>query len=150
MEQSILQQEQELRLDTFTNKQAYQFGVYMADKLYANRMELAISIRKMNGAIIFQHLTESATMNNQNWLRRKFNTAAYMEKSSYAAFLSAQIGDKDLTFYGLTNADYALMGGAFPIRLKSGEIAAIAIASGLPHEQDHAFIVDSLREFMKL
>ena len=44
--------------------------------------------------------------------------------------------------------DYALVGGGFPIRLKSGELVAVAVVSAFPHYEDHQFIVDALAEYL--
>ena len=39
-------------------------------------------------------------------------------------------------------------GGGFPIKLKSGEMVGVILASNLPHEKDHQFIVDGLTDYI--
>ncbi len=39
----------------------------------------------MNGTILFQHMTEGTYLNDQNWMNRKLNTVALIERSSYGA-----------------------------------------------------------------
>jgi len=42
------------------------------------------------------------------------------------------------------------IGGGFPIRLKTGEMVAVLIASNLPHQMDHQFLVDGLAQYLDL
>lgn len=55
---------------------------------------------------------------------------------------------KDLAAHVLDTNDYALVGGGFPIRLKTGELVAVAVVSAFPHYEDHQFIVDALAEYL--
>ena len=65
--------------------------------------------------------------------------------SSLRAGQYLQCEGKDLwKDWRLSDADYAAIGGGFPIALKgTGVIGAVA-CSGLPHEQDHQLLVDAL------
>ena len=49
---------------------------------------------------------------------------------------------------GLSSREYVFCGGGFPIRLKSGELVAVALASGLPDVQDHGFLIDCLAKYL--
>lgn len=39
----------------------------MSEVNYEENMALAVAIRKMNGTIIYQHLTDGTNHDNQNW-----------------------------------------------------------------------------------
>ena len=87
-------------------------------------------------------------MNNENWIRRKFNTVCLTEGCSLRAWASSIVKNQDLAAQGLDSKDYALCGGGFPIKLKSGEMAAALIVSNLPHLEDHAFLVSALSDYL--
>ena len=148
LKEEVALQEKELRFDTFSSRVAWELGCYMVDRVHAQGIDLAISIRKLNGNIVFQHVTDGTSMDNQLWMDRKFRTVATLEKSSYAAWIQSQIGGKGVADHGLSDSEYVFCGGAFPIRLKTGELVGAVIVSNLPHEQDHQFVVDSLREWL--
>ena len=60
------EQEKELRFDHFSNKDALDLGRFITDKIYAENMQLAVAIRRLNGTIIYQHLTDGTNHINQN------------------------------------------------------------------------------------
>ena len=76
------EQEKRLRFDHFSNRDAWELGRFITEKIYAENRELAVAIRRLNGTIIYQHLTEGTNHINQNWMERKFNTVSYFERCS--------------------------------------------------------------------
>jgi len=143
-------QEELLRFDYFDNRRALELGCFMAKSVYDRGIELAFSIRKLNGSIIFQHLTEQTNGNNENWMGRKFRTVALMETSSLQAWASCMDSGDSIANMGLPDSDYVLCGGGFPIRLKTGELIGVVIVSNLPHEQDHQLLVELLAEYLQV
>lgn len=146
----VKQQEQLLRFDHFSNKDAWEFGSYLVKKVYESGIDMAITIRKLNGCIIFQHFTEGTNLNNQNWMRRKFNTVSLTERSSLGMWAESMIKEQPAEEQGLDPKDYVFCGGGFPIRLKSGEIVAVLTVSNLPHLEDHQFLIDGLQEWLQI
>jgi uncharacterized protein (UPF0303 family) len=146
----LLEHEKLLRFDHFTNQDAWDFGVFLVNKVYKSNFDLAIAIRKLNGNILFQHTTGNTNLNNQKWMDRKFRTVALMERSSLGAWAMSFILNEPVQAHGLSENEYVFCGGGFPIRLKSGEIVAVLTVSNLPHYQDHTFIADSLSEWLKI
>ena len=142
------QQEDMLKFDTFTNKEAFELGTRMAQKVYDAGQSLAIGIFNVAGMAVYQHVTPGATVNNTLWMRRKFNTVMNRERSSLWFTVTSEMRGKDLAAHVLDTNDYALVGGGFPIRLKSGELVAVAVVSAFPHYEDHQFIVDVLAEYL--
>ena len=142
------QQEDMLKFDTFTNKEAFELGTRMAQKVYDAGQSLAIGIFNVAGMAVYQHVTPRATVNNTLWMRRKFNTVMNRERSSLWFTVTSEMRGKDLAAHVLDTNDYALVGGGFPIRLKSGELVAVAVVSAFPHYEDHQFIVDALAEYL--
>ena len=142
------QQEDMLKFDTFTNKEAFELGTRMAQKVYDAGQSLAIGIFNVAGMAVYQHVTPGATVNNTLWMRRKFNTVMNRERSSLWFTVTSEMRGKDLAAHVLDTNDYALVGGGFPIRLKSGELVAVAVVSAFPHYEDHQFIVDALADYL--
>ncbi|MBR5288165.1 MAG: heme-binding protein [Clostridia bacterium] len=107
-----LQQEKLLRFSRFTNRDAWELGSFIVRRA-ADEMgiAMAVSIRKPNGNIVFQHCTDGTTMNNENWIRRKFNTVCLTEGCSLRAWASSIVKNQDLAAQGLDSKDYALCGG---------------------------------------
>ena len=51
--------------------------------------------------------------------------------------------------HALSNKDYALCGGGFPIRIKGNQtVIGAIIASNLYHISDHEFIISCLKEYL--
>lgn len=143
------EQEKELRFEHFSNKDALDLGIFITDKIYEENMQLAVAIRRLNGAIIYQHMTDGTNHINQNWMERKFNTVSYFERSSLGAWALEAISGETVEVHGLAKEDFIFVGGGFPIRLKTGEMVAVLTVSNLYHEDDHKFIVKVLSEYLK-
>lgn len=143
------EQERVLRFDHFSNRDALELGTFITNKIYEENMTLAVSIRRLNGTIIYQHLTDGTNHINQNWMERKFNTVSYFERSSLGAWALEAISGETVDVHGLSNKDFIFAGGGFPIRLKTGEMVAVLTVSNLPHREDHRFIERVLSEYLE-
>ena len=141
-------QEELLRFPHFSNKDALELGKFITDKIYERDMELAVAIRKINGAILYQHMTEGTCLNNQNWMMRKFRTVSLMERSSFGAWVVSNLSGETIPIHGLSETEYVFCGGGFPIGVKTGEMVAILTVSNLPHIEDHHFIIEVLSEWL--
>ncbi len=141
-------QEEMLVFQHFSNKDALALGSFLTDKAYQNSLELAIAIRRINGAILYQHMTDSTNLNNQNWMTRKFNTVSLMERSSLGVWAISNLSGETVSAHGLSESSYVFCGGGFPIRLATSEIVAVITVSNLPHMDDHQFIVEALSDWL--
>lgn len=144
------EEEKTLRFEHFSNKDAWDLGAYMVNRAYEKNIAISVAIRKLNGTIIFQHLTDGTNHVNQNWMERKFNTVSYFEKSSLGVWALEGISGESVEVHGLSKDKFVFCGGGFPIRLKSGEMVGVLTVSNLPHLEDHQFMIDSLTEYLKL
>ena len=143
-------QEELLRYDQFSARDAWKLGEFMVKRIYDAGIDMSVAIRRVNGYVIFQHCTENTALNNQNWMRRKFNSVITMNRCSLGCWADANLSGEDAQFHGLNSSDYVFCGGGFPIRLKTGEMVAVLTVSNLPHEQDHGFIIESLAEYLHI
>lgn len=144
----LAEQEKILQFDSFTNEDAWKLGNTMVEEIRRQGIDLSVSIRKVNGHIVFAYASEGANLNHQNWTNRKFNMVNYMECSSLLATARAHMLGRTLEEFGLSYQDYKLCGGGFPVRVKNGGMTHVITASALAHEKDHAFIVGCLERFL--
>lgn len=142
------QQEDMLRFERFTNRDAMKLGCFIADRAGQADIAMAVAIRKPNGNVVFQYCSDGTTLSNEKWMRRKFNTVALTEGCSLRAWAASIIKGQDLAAQGLDPMNYALCGGGFPIKLRTGEMVAVLTVSNLPHLKDHAFLIDALCAYL--
>lgn len=151
---TVKQQELDLRFDHFSNDDAYKLGMHFVQKIKDDGIEMAVQIKRVNGNTLFSYFSEGTNLMNEKWMGRKFNTVVYNERSSYLMWAFNEMGGrgidtiKDVAMLGFEMKDYALCGGGFPIKLKTGEMVAVMLASNLPHEKDHEFIVEGLESYL--
>lgn len=146
----LSEQEELLRVDSFSNWDAWELGCLMVQESARRGIGLAACIRKLNGNIVFQAAGEGTDLTNQLWMDRKFRTVSLMERSSLLATVNCRLQGQSIRGMGLSDADYVLCGGGFPIRSRDGSLLMVATVSALPHQQDHAFLVDCLSRFLKI
>lgn len=150
IEEITKQQEQLLVFPHFSNKDALDLGNFITQEIYDQKMELAVAIRRVNGAILYQHMTDGTNLNNQNWMMRKFHTVSLMERSSLGAWAISNLSGETVPVHGLSETEYVFCGGGFPIRLATGEIVAVLTVSNLFHIDDHRFIVKVLTKWLNI
>ena len=151
----VKKQEKKLRFDKFSNDDAYELGKFMVDKIKKDGIEMAVQIKRVNGNTLFSYFSEGTNLMNEKWMRRKFNTVVANETSSYLQWAYSELGGhatdaiNAVNLLGLDEMDYVLCGGGFPIKLRTGEMVGVILASNLPHAKDHQFIVDGLEGYLK-
>ncbi len=145
----LMEQEKSLRFSRFDANTAWALGKLMAEKVLGRGLALSVALRSATGHTLFQFSADGTARNNQNWMNRKLNAVLLMEKSSLACYVDAKLKGEGVERHGLDPREYVFCGGGFPIRLTGGELVGVALASGLPHLEDHAFLVDCLSEFLE-
>ncbi len=145
---AIIHQEQTLILPAFDEAIAFDIGTRIRAKAAAIQAPIAIVISAPNRRYFFTCLA-GATPENEDWARRKMNVVFTTYKSSLRLGLEYKAGGLDQwPEMNLPYADFALHGGAFPLRVKdSGLVGAIGF-SGLPSIEDHLLITDTLAEVL--
>ena len=142
------QQEARLRFEKFDEAVAWELGCLMAETMRRRGLKLCVAIWSLTGYTLFQSAAGGTTVNNQNWMTRKYNAVKLMERSSLASSAVARISGEGVEACGLDPRAYVFCGGGFPIRLKDGEFVAVALASGLPDVEDHGFLVDCIAQYL--
>ncbi len=141
-------QEEVLQFSEFPNEEAWKLGCYMRDRSEKKGIQIGICIRLNSGLILFQSIPNEVRLSNQEWMYRKFNLVRCMERSSLMSTWILEEQGQSLADHGLNDAEYVLCGGGFPIRLKNAGIIGAVTVSALPHEEDHAFIVECLAGYL--
>ena len=127
-----------LILPRFDEDTALQLGAILLD--LAQGLPVVINIRNAQRTFFHAALPGSQP-NNDNWARRKSNTALLMGRASMAVGLKNAARGQTLSRDGLSEADYADHGGAVPLHVAGVGMVAVATVSGLPQEDDHRLVV---------
>jgi uncharacterized protein (UPF0303 family) len=135
----VAEQEAKLVFDGFGEDKAYEIGTYIREAGRGLDKGLVAGVFLWDRTL-FWGATPGSTATNWSWATRKVALVKIMFKSSYRIVLER--GDKPRLLepnWGMEPNEYAIAGGAFPIRVKSvGIIGAVAV-SGLHERDDHEF-----------
>ena len=149
--QSLMEQcareEEELQFESFSNAEALQLGLAMLEHCRAAGHSVTIDIER-NGQQLFHVAMEGTAPDNDIWIGRKKRLVNRIFKSSYHYFLWLESRGQTLHDRGMDGSLYAASGGGFPVRVRGAGVVGAVTVSGLPHEQDHALVVDCLRRFL--
>ena len=135
----IVEQEAKLVFDGFDEDKAYEIGTFIREDGKAIGKGLVAGVFTWDRTL-FWGATPGSTSANWSWATRKVGLVKIMFKSSYRVVLER--GDKPRLLepqWGMEPTQYAIAGGAFPIRVTGvGIIGAVAV-SGLHERDDHEF-----------
>ena len=148
MRDTCAQQEALLRFEKFDAQDVCSLGNLMVQRRAQRGLKLCAAIWSLTGYVLFQSAGEGTTLNNQNWMTRKYNAVKLMERSSLASRAVSALTGEGVEDCGLDPRAYVFCGGGFPIRLRSGEMVAVALASGRPDVEDHGFLVECISEYL--
>lgn len=133
-----------LTLPRFDETTALQLGLILIEIAKAEALPVVINIRTANRTLFHVALPGSAA-NNDNWARRKSNTALMFAEASLIVGTRHRDKGEVLAKHGLSETDYADHGGAVPISVTGIGMVAVATVSGLPQREDHALVVRGLQ-----
>lgn len=141
-------EERELRFDDFTLDDAWLLGSRMRQAAAQEELPIAIGI-VLGQQRVFHAALPGSSSDNDDWLARKTRVALRYGQASLAVGESFRNGGKDFdTDSRLDPSLFAAHGGVVPIRLRGGTVIGAVGVSGLPQLDDHAFVVQQLREYL--
>ena len=146
--EKIKEQERTLVFDHFSSEDALQIGQILIEKAKQTGVSYVINI-SLNRRQLFHFSPEGVSPDNDNWARRKENCVYHFFRSSYRLTLELE-DSEELLFprYGLNDSDFVTAGGSFPITVRGvGVVGAITI-SGLPQEDDHAYVTGAIAQYL--
>ena len=141
--EAIKAQEHALVFDIFDEHVAFALGAAVRERALRENLGLVCDIRLWDRPLFFAAMP-GTTGDNQHWVRRKVYVVQRVGKSSLRAMLDN--GGERLwpSDRGHAPLDYALHGGAFPIKVRGiGTVGAMTI-SGLKERDDHAVAVAAI------
>jgi uncharacterized protein (UPF0303 family) len=141
---AIAAQEREVQFPEFNEAIAWQLGSRLRELAIAKKFGVVIDVRRF-GQPLFYAALPGTTADNPEWVRRKGNIVARFHRRSYAIGLELQQSNSTLLEkYGLSQQDYAVHGGSFPIRVPAAGVVGSVTVSGVPQRSDHELVVEAL------
>jgi uncharacterized protein (UPF0303 family) len=144
----VAAQEELLTFETFTHEDAWELGKILVSEAMDKDLRVAIGIRSVSGLTLFSYSVEGATLNNETWMQRKFNTVRMFETSSLRYSLNLQRQGLTLADKAMDPTMFAASGGGFPIVVQGVGMVAVATVSGLPDVEDHDLLVSCFARYL--
>jgi len=145
---SLLAEEELLQFTTFSNEDALALGAMMIEAARTAALPIAIDVRRGDQQL-FHAAMPGATADNDAWIERKIRVVRRFGRSSFAVGTALRLDGRTIEdTYLLPESEYAPHGGAFPVTVKDVGVVGTVAVSGLPQEDDHAFVVGVLRKFL--
>lgn len=141
---TLERQEQELVFDSFDHADAWRLGTRITAIAQEAGHPVGIDIRRP-GLVLFRAALAGITPDQESWIVRKAAVVLRMEASSALVDARLSAAKVDPAAVGWLGAEYAVTGGAFPIRVRGVGVVAAATASGLSSQEDHDLIVEGIR-----
>jgi uncharacterized protein (UPF0303 family) len=142
-------QEVELRFPSFSNTEAIALGAAIAEKARSRGQAVTVDIRRSSQQI-FHCALEGTSADNDQWALRKGRAVERFGHASFLIGIRLKLSGLSLwEKYCVDPLEYSAHGGAFPVFLKGTGLVGSVTVSGLPQEEDHALVVECVREFLK-
>ncbi len=142
-------QEAELRFPSFSNTEAIALGAAITERARSRGQAITVDIRRA-GQQLFHCALEGTTTDNDQWALRKGRAAERFGHSSFLTGVRLKLAGMSLEEKHFVDPlEYSAHGGAFPVFVVGTGLVGTITVSGLPQEEDHALVVECLREFLK-
>ena len=146
--EQLLQEEAELQFSIFDEDTAWQLGSKLVTRAIAERLPITIDITR-NTHQVFHASRPGTSADNDAWVKRKVRTVYRFGHSSfYIGQLLKSKGKKIEEAYLISERLYAAHGGCFPIIVKGTGMVGTVTVSGLPQEEDHKVVVQTIKEYL--
>ncbi|MCG9659890.1 MULTISPECIES: heme-degrading domain-containing protein [Vibrio] len=146
---SLIAEENLLQFPYFNQKVAWDIGNELRANAIEKHAKVAINI-SVGEQCLFHCALDGATLDNQEWVRRKSNVTKRFQRSSWYMKHYLEMKGKNIEQASfIDEKDYSPFGGSFPIRVKNTGMIGTITVSGLPQHEDHQLIVDVLSQYLK-
>jgi len=144
----LLEEEQELQFAGFNEETAWNLGTQMVEQCMKDGLPVTIDIT-LGQRQLFHVSLRGASADNDEWVKRKVRLAYRFGHSSFYIGQSLKSNGKTIEeAYLLLESEYAPHGGCFPIIVKGTGMVGTVTVSGLPQEEDHKLVVQSIRKYL--
>ncbi|BCW42666.1 UPF0303 protein (plasmid) [Arthrobacter sp. StoSoilB3] len=139
--------EQDLQLGSFSHEDAVALGLVLLEGARAAGHVIAVAVDRGNQRV-FQAALPGTCSDHNAWLERKFAAVRHFDRASLELERRVLENNTYLDERQLDRTQIVLAGGAFPIRVNDVLVGVIGVA-GLRSVDDHRFVVDSLKKYIK-
>ena len=142
------EQEQRLQFTRFDNDDAWRLGCLLVALAKERNLPVTIDIRR-HGHQLFHAALPGTAPDNDRWIDRKVRVVDRYCASSY--LVGRRMAAKGIELdesMGVEPAAYAAHGGSFPVRVRDVGVVGSVTVSGLPQADDHAFVVETIGQFL--
>ena len=145
----VVAQEERLQFATFTHEHAWMLGARLRETALERAHAITIDIA-LGEQRLFHCALSGTAAHNDVWIERKKRTVREFGASSYLVGLRFPVVDA----HELEQApwmdphQFSGHGGGFPLAIRDVGVVGTIAVSGLPHEADHALIVEALSEHL--
>jgi uncharacterized protein (UPF0303 family) len=142
-------QEQELRFERFSNEDALALGASIAESARSQGLSVTVDIRRA-GQQLFHCALPGTSADNDQWVLRKGRVAERFGHSSFLVGIRLKLAGVGIEEkYCVSPLEYSAHGGSFPLILEGMGVIGSITVSGLPQEEDHALVVESIRAYLR-
>lgn len=142
----LLQQERDLRFESFGYDDAFGLGMLLVRLARERSHPVAVEVT-LGEQRVFHIALAGSSADNDDWLERKARVVRRFGHSSLAVRTQFHAGGRDFDRDSrLDPRRFAAHGGCFPL-IVGGTLVGVVGVSGLAQVDDHALVVEALREF---
>ena len=146
--EEVAAEEAELQLPGFDEDDAWEVGSALAATARAQRLPVAVDIRR-HGHQLFHAALRGSSPDNDRWVERKARVVDRFGRSSlYIGLLCRRDGTTLEDKFLLDPREYAAHGGAFPLLVRGVGPVGTVVVSGLPQLEDHRVVVAAMRQHL--
>ncbi len=148
MLKQLLREEGELQFKNFNEETAWQVGCHIVEQAIKGGLPVTIDITRGTHQLFHASLPGTSA-DNDEWVKRKVRLVYRFGHSSfYMGQVLKSKGKSIEEAYLLSESEYAPHGGCFPVIVKGTGMVGTITVSGLPQEEDHKLVVQSIRVFL--
>ncbi|MBV4367144.1 heme-degrading domain-containing protein [Erwinia sp. BNK-24-b] len=146
--ETLLQQEQNVRLSRFSFEDAWRVGEAIRQRGVQEKAPIAIEVYGF-GQVLFSCALAGSSAENLEWIARKRHTTLRNGHSSlYTGEKNQADGVRMEKMNFMDPQRYSDHGGSFPLLLSSGGIIGAVTVSGLPSHEDHALAMWGIQQIL--
>ncbi|WP_380180061.1 heme-degrading domain-containing protein [Kalamiella sp. sgz302252] len=146
--ETLLQQEQTIRLIQFSFDDAWRIGEAIRRRAVEEKAPIAIEVYAF-GQVLFTCALSGSSAENLEWIARKRNTTLRNGHASlYTGEVNQAAGIRMEAMNYMDPQRYTDHGGSFPLLLSGGGIIGAVTVSGLPSHEDHALAIWGIQQIL--
>ena len=137
-----------LQFDFFSAETAWKIGVLLREKAITEKKNITVHIVR-NSQVLFHCALDGTRPDNDGWLDRKTKTVCRFNRSSlYMGKFLKNLGLSLEEKYHVSENEYCIQGGGFPVFLKNTGVIGAIIVSGMTDEEDHQWVVWAIKTYL--